>query len=264
MGFPNETKSHRVARDRVLEMEVALRRAMEAVAVARRALPPGGLVPEDYAFRGRRPDGSTGAVNLSEQFTVGDTLVVYSFMFPRSAGDDRPGPRVGATAGLPLHEGPCASCTALLDQLDRAMRHLAHRLDLVVVAKTSIDRLTAFAGERGWEHLRLLSSEGSTFKRDYGGEDARGAQQPMLNVFQRSADGIRHFWSSELLHAPMDPNQEMRHLGTIEPMWNLLDFTPAGRGTTEEQLQYACCGAQATTAHHVARSGSSSGGHVHV
>lgn len=55
-------------------------------------------------------------MHLSEQFTVGDTLVVYNLMFPRSSGDDRPGPRVGATAGpLPLQEGPCPSCTALLD-----------------------------------------------------------------------------------------------------------------------------------------------------
>jgi predicted dithiol-disulfide oxidoreductase (DUF899 family) len=261
MRFHNETESHRFARDRLLEMELTLRRSTEAVAVARRALPLGGLVPENYAFQGRRPNGSTGTARLSEQFTVGDTLVVYNFMFPRSANDDRAGPSVGVTAELPLHEGPCPSCTALLDQLDSAMRHLAHRLDVVVVAKTPIERLTAFAAERGWEHLRLLSSTANTFKRDYGGEDARGAQQPMLNVFQRSADGVRHFWSSELLHAPMDPDQEMRHLGTIEPMWNLLDFTPAGRGTAEEQLQYACCSAPAR---HAAGLGVFAGENHHV
>ena len=261
MRFPNETALHRLARERLLEMELALRRAMEAVAVARRALPPGGLVPEDYAFQDKRPDGSIGAARLSEQFRSGDTLVVYNFMFPRSANDARAGPLVGATAELPLDEGPCPSCTALLDQLDRAVRHLAHRLDVVVVAKTSIERLTTFAAERGWEHLRLLSSAGSTFKRDYGGEDSRGAQQPMLNVFQRCPEGVRHFWSSELLHAPMDAHQEMRHLGTIEPMWNLLDFTPAGRGTAEEQLQYACCSAQT---HHAVGSPTFARDHRHA
>lgn len=144
------------------------------------------------------------------------------------------------------------------------MRHLAHRLDLVVVAMTSLDRLTAFAAERGRRHLRLLSSAGSKFKRDYGGEDAGGGQQPMLNVFQRSAEGIRHFWSSELLHAPMDPGQDPRHVGTIEPMWNLLDFTPAGRGTADQQLQYACCGATGGTAHHAVGPGAPAGGQVHV
>ncbi len=234
MQFPNESAAHRAARDLLLEQELALRRAMEAVAVARRALPPGGLVPQDYVFQGRRAEGSTGRVRLSEQFTVGDTLVVYNFMFPRSPSDGRPGPVVGTTARLPLHEGPCPSCTALLDQLDSAARHLAHRLDMVVVARTSPDRLATFAAERRWQHLRLLSATDSAFASDYG-------REAMLNVFQRSEDGIRHFWSSELLYAPMDPGQEMRHVGTLEPMWNLLDLTPGGRGTAQEQLQYASC-----------------------
>ena len=246
MQFPNEPAAHRAARDHLLKQELALRRAMEAVAVARRALPPGGLVPEDYLFQGRRADGSIGDVRLSEQFTVGNTLVVYNFMFPRSPRDDRPGPVVGTTAQLPLQEGPCPSCTALLDQLDSAVRHLAHRLDVVVVAKTSPDRLATFAAERGWRHLRLLSMANSPFGADYGHE-------AMLNVFQRSADGIRHFWSSELLYAPMDPDQEMRHVGTLEPMWNLLDFTPEGRGTAEEQLQYSCCASRSAAGLALAR-----------
>ena len=241
MRFPNESDAYRVARDQLLERELALRREMEAVAVARRALPPGGLVLGDYLFRGRRADGSIGDVRLSEQFTSGDTLVVYHFMFPRSRSDDRHGPKAGATADLPLHEGPCPSCTALLDQLDNAVRHLAHRLNVVVVAKTSIERLSTCAAERAWQHLRLLSAANNSFKRDYGGEDSNGSPEPMLNVFQRSPDGIRHAWSSELLRAPTDPGQEMRHVGTIEPMWNLLDFTPDGRGVEDEQLQYGCC-----------------------
>ena len=217
MRFPNESDAYRVARNQLLEQELALRREMEAVAMARRALPPGGLVLEDYVFQGRRGDGTTGDVRLSQQFTSGDTLVVYNFMFPRSRNDDRLGPQVGTTAELPLHEGPCPSCTALLDQLDRAVRHLAHRLNVVVVAKTSIERLETFAAERGWQHLRLLSAANNSFKHDYGGEDPDGSPEPMLNVFRRSADGIRHTWSCELLHAPIDPGQEMRHVGTLEP-----------------------------------------------
>jgi predicted dithiol-disulfide oxidoreductase (DUF899 family) len=42
--FPGETDAYRSARNRLLEREVALRRAMEDVAVERRALPPGGDV----------------------------------------------------------------------------------------------------------------------------------------------------------------------------------------------------------------------------
>ena len=45
--FPNETEAYRAARDRLLAQEIGLRRTMEALAAARRALPPGGEVPQD-------------------------------------------------------------------------------------------------------------------------------------------------------------------------------------------------------------------------
>lgn len=62
---------------------------------------------------------------------------------------------------------------------------------------------------------------------------------PMLNVFRRDGEEIRHFWGSELLYAPTDPGQDPRHVGTLEPMWNLFDLTPEGRGADwEEQLSY--------------------------
>jgi predicted dithiol-disulfide oxidoreductase (DUF899 family) len=63
--------------------------------------------------------------------------------------------------------------------------------------------------------------------------------EQVLNVFHRHGDAIRHFWGSELLYAPAEPGQDPRHVGTIEPVWNLSDLTPEGRGTErDEQLQY--------------------------
>jgi predicted dithiol-disulfide oxidoreductase (DUF899 family) len=50
VAFPNESPAYRAARNKLLQREVALRRKMEAVAAAIRALPPGGAVPEDYDF----------------------------------------------------------------------------------------------------------------------------------------------------------------------------------------------------------------------
>jgi predicted dithiol-disulfide oxidoreductase (DUF899 family) len=239
--FPNETPAYREARNRLLDAEIELRRSMEAVAVSRRLLPPGGAVPEDYVFQGRRADGTVGAVHLSELFRTGhDALAIYNMMFPRWPSDDRAGPACGATARLPLAETPCPSCTALLDQLDGAVPHLDVRMSFAVVAKAPIDRLLTFASERGWRHLRLLSTAGNTYQRDYHGE-VEGGPQPMLNVFQRDEGGIRHFWSSEMLGAESDPGQDPRHVGTLEPLWNMLDFTPKGRGILEEQLQYECC-----------------------
>jgi len=240
ISFPGESPEYRTARDRLLEREIELRRATEAVAVERRGLPPGGEVPEDYVFRGATPDGSSTDVRLSELFAPGRaSLAIYSFMFPRDPSDDRPGPASGETARLPLAEGPCPSCVSLLDQLDGMAHHASPLVNFAVVAKAPLTRVLTFAEERGWRRLRLLSSTGNTYNRDYHAETAEGDQRPMLTVFHRDGDSIRHFWSSELFYAPWDPGQDPRHVGTLEPLWNLLDLTPEGRPPDwDEQLSY--------------------------
>jgi predicted dithiol-disulfide oxidoreductase (DUF899 family) len=238
--FPGESAEYRAARDRLLGQEIALRRAMEEVADVRRELPPGGVIPEDYAFRGAGEDGSATDVHLSELFAKNnESLVIYSFMFPRDASDERPGPNAGTTALLPLAEGPCPSCTAMIDQLEGAAEHASQRVNLAVVSKAPLERILTFARERGWRRLRLLSSAGNTYNRDYLAETTEGFQRPMLNVFQRDGGTIRHFWGSELLYAPTDPGQDPRHVGTIEPLWNLFDLIREGRPTDwDEQLHY--------------------------
>jgi predicted dithiol-disulfide oxidoreductase (DUF899 family) len=237
--FPGESADYRAARDRLLDEEIELRRAMEAVAARRRELPPGGEIPEDYVFEGAEAGGAPTAVRLSDLFAPGkDSLAIYSFMFPRDPGDKRPGPKTGQSAALPLAEGPCPSCVAFLDQIDGAAEHASQHVNLAVVAKAPLPRILAFAHERGWRRLRLLSSASNTFNRDYRAESEEGHQRPMLTVFHREGDVIRHFWSSELFYAPWDPGQDPRHVGTLEPVWNLLDLTPEGRPDWDEQLSY--------------------------
>jgi predicted dithiol-disulfide oxidoreductase (DUF899 family) len=216
VSFPGESAQYRQARDRLLEQEAELRRATEAVAAARRALPPGGTVPDDYVFHGRGPDGRPVDVSLPELFGPGqDSLVIYNMMFPRALDEDL----------------PCPSCTAFLDSFDGAAGHIAQRVNVVVVVKAGLPRLLDHARQRGWRHLRLLSSAGSTYNRDYLGEAADGSQMPMLNVFRRESGTIRHFWGSELLYAPSEPGQDPRHTDSIDALWNLFDLVPEGRGT---------------------------------
>ncbi len=242
MTTPGESNEYRTARDRLLEKEVELRRAMEDVAIARRSLPSGGEIPEDYVFQSIDPSGTTCEVKLSELFEPGkNSLVIYNFMFPRHPEDDRPGPSSGALSRVPRDQGPCPSCTALLDQLDGAVPHVEQRLNFAVVAKAPPARIAAFAKDRGWRNLRLLSAAGNSFKRDYCAETPEGFQMPMLNVFLRKNGHIRHFWSSELLYAPTERDQDPRHVGTLEPLWNLFDLTPEGRPVWDEQLQYGDC-----------------------
>jgi predicted dithiol-disulfide oxidoreductase (DUF899 family) len=146
----------------------------------------------------------------------------------------------GQTSFLKLEEGPCPSSVALLDQLDGAVEHASQHINLAVVAKAPLPRVVTFAEERGWRRLRLLSSAGNTYNRDYLAETPEGSQRPMLNVFHRDGGVIRHFWGSELFYAPTEAEQDPRHVGTIEPVWNLFDLTPEGRGTDwDEQLRYA-------------------------
>ena len=100
-----------------------------------------------------------------------------------------------------------------------------------MVVKAGLPRLLDHARQRGWRHLRLLSSAAGTYNRDYLGEAADGSQMPMLNVFRRDSGTIRHFWGSELLYAPSEPGQDPRQTDSIDALWNLFDLVPEGRGT---------------------------------
>src|SRR5262249_45533808 len=145
-----------------------------------------------------------------------DTLFAYNMMFPRAPDEDL----------------PCPSCTQFLDSFDGVVEHASQRINVVIIVKTALPRALEHARARGWGHLRILSSAHNTFNRDYHGESPdSGQQQPMLNVFRRDGGVIRHFWGSELLYEPPDPGQDPRHGDTIDPLWNLFDFTPEGRGT---------------------------------
>ena len=208
MNFPNETKQYRAARENLLKAEVALRKQIEAVAAQRRKLPPGGEVPEDYTFH-----GEDGEIKLSQLFKNGNTLVAYSFMY-----------------GTKMAK-PCPMCTSMLDGLNGNAQHIAQRTNLVVIAKSPLSRILEHARSRGWSNLKLLSSEKNSYNRDYHGEDEKGGQWPMLNVFHRHGEKIRHAWGSELMAAKEEPGQNARHVDPVWPLWNLLDFTPEGRGS---------------------------------
>ena len=207
MNFPNESKQYRAARDKLLRAEIDLRKQLEAVAAMRRKLPAGGETPEDYVF-----DGQDGKVKLSELFRNGDSLVAYSFMY---------GPKMAHA---------CPMCTSMLDGLNGSARHIAQRTNLVVIARSPLPRILEFARGRGWANLKLLSSEHNNYNRDYHGEDAKGAQWPMLNVFHKAGGRMRHAWGSEMLTAKLERGQDPRHVDLLWPLWNVLDFTPEGRG----------------------------------
>jgi predicted dithiol-disulfide oxidoreductase (DUF899 family) len=162
-------------------------------------------------------------IKLSELIRPGkETLVVYSFMY---------GPNMAKA---------CPMCTCMLDSLDGNAPHAAQRINLVVVAKSPIARIREFARGRGWRNLRLLSSAGNSYNRDYRGESADGKQWPALNVFVKRGDKIHHVYNTELMFAPRTKGQDARHVDAIWPLWNLFDFTPEGRSADwYQKLEYA-------------------------
>ena len=166
--FPNESPEYRQARNALLAEEIELRRHIERVATLRRALPPGGEIPEDYAF-----DSSNGAVRLSQLFGDKDTLVIYSMMFG------------------PQRESACPMCTAMLTSWEGTARNLRERVALAVTARSPIERLLDFKEERGWQNLQLYSDTTGDYTRAY--IDAGDGDVPGLSVFHRRDGMVRHF-----------------------------------------------------------------------
>lgn len=115
----------------------------------------------------------------------------------------------------------------LVDGLEGPAFHLSSRTNLVVVVvKTSPNRLGTFAQERGWPNLRLLSSRYNSVNCDYHFETAEGVQRAVLHVFIRHDDDIRHHWKSEITFK----SSETSSLDPIWSMYGVLDVTPEGRG----------------------------------
>jgi predicted dithiol-disulfide oxidoreductase (DUF899 family) len=213
--FPSESTEYRQARNALLAEEIELRRHNERVAALRRALPPGGEIPEDYAFEGR-----DGAVRISQLFGDKNTLVLYSMMF----GAQR--------------ERACPMCTAMLTSWEGTARNLRERVALAVTARSPIERLLDFKKERGWQNLQIYSDTKGDYTRAYVSAD--DGDMPGLNVFTRSDGTIRHFWSGEMSGETADPGQDPRGAPDVDPLWTILDLTPTGRGANwYPKLEYA-------------------------
>ena len=210
--FAGETNEYRKARQKLLNAERKLRREVEKVAALRRELPDGHVIPSNYVFEEYDATSkSEKTVKMSELFTVkGKSLVLYSFMYAK-----------GAT--------PCPMCTSFLDALNGAALHASKQVNLAVVARGPVKQLRAYANKRKWNNLRMLSSANNRYNQDYLAEAQDGSQLPMLNVFKKTRNQVRHFYTTEIFFAPNEPGQHPRHMDFLFPMWALFDLTKEGR-----------------------------------
>ena len=203
LRYPNERKEYRDARAALLKDEQELIDKVKSVAEKRRKLPPGGRLKEDDVFQWAN-DGKVGkSVKFSELFAGKNTLLLYSFMFG------------------PNWDNPCPSCTSLVDGFDRSWYQVNRDASFAAIAKAPADRINAWAKQRGWSQIWLLSGSESLYQADYKCQrDTDDMQYPVMHVFTKRDGGIFHFWGTEL------PGN---HVDTVWPYWNLMDFTPEGR-----------------------------------
>ena len=222
-NLPNESAEYLSKREELRLAEIELMNQREKVATLRRQLPPGPIL-EDYEFVEGPPsleegDAPAKKVRLSELFTAPDrALVIYQFMYGKK------------------QTSPCPMCTAWIDSFNGVAHHLAQNIDLAIVAAADLPTLRAHARKRGWDKLRLLSAGESTFKYDLGSEDREGNQDSTISVFTLDKQGtVRHFYS---VHPRLAHNIQTRGIDEYNPIWNVLDLTPQGRGTFDASLDY--------------------------
>ena len=145
LQYPNESREYRNAREELLRDEQELVAKVKSVAERRRQLPPGGELKEDYVFQWAN-DGKVGQrVKFSDLFGDKTTLLLYSFMFG------------------PNWDKPCPSCTSLVDGFDRAWYSISQNAAFAAIAKAPAPRISAWAKQRGWSQIPLLSGYHSSY-----------------------------------------------------------------------------------------------------
>lgn len=203
--WSGESAAYREARTALLAEEIALRRQIQRVAEQRRALPP-GPVAKDYRFL----DQHGRELGLADLFGQHDTLFTYLWMYG------------------PERERPCPMCTSFVGSLDVPAPDIAQRLALAIVGRSPVDRQLAFARERGWNHLAFYQAIDDDFVRDthwlHGSEE-----WAQVLVWSRRDGEVRLFWAAEGGPETADPGFDPHLAPDPTPLWNVLDWTPAGR-----------------------------------
>lgn len=184
--------------DRLFELETRLRGLREEIAELRRQRSSREVV-EDYLLA-----DSTGEVRLSDLFGAGqDLLVIHN-----------------------MGKG-CPYCTHWADGFVGHAKAIEARSALVVISDDPPSEQAAFARSRGWP-FRMVSSGGTSFKKDLDFLADDGTRVPGVSAFRKDADGtIRHVGK-----AFFGPGDEFC------PTWHFFDLLEGGVGDWRPRFEY--------------------------
>ncbi len=207
--FAGESDAYAKARQTLIAAEIEARRTLGRLAKQVQALPAGPAIEGDYVFH----DTNGSALKLGDLFGEHDTLVLYHWMYG------------------PERERPCPMCTNLLGPLAANAADIRQRTALAVVGRSTVERQTAFARERGWsDAMPLYQAQGDAFSLAIGALDPdSGSEMPALLVLKKDGDAVRLHWMGEITMEMADPGQDPRGAVDLAPLWNVLDLTPTGR-----------------------------------
>ena len=184
------------ARQQLLAMEKECSRALDAVAVQRRALPV-VEVDKDYVFT-----GPGGTATLGDMFEGRRQLITYHFMW------------------MPESDEGCPTCSFTVDNVGDLVHLHNSETSLALVSRAPLASIQRFKERMGWT-LPWYSSAGSDFNYDFqassadplDGQDAAG-----LSVFLREGDRVFHTYSTF-----------GRGIEVLMSTYHYLDLTPLGR-----------------------------------
>jgi len=178
--------------------EKELMRVKEELVTLRKQLPT--VTAKDYTFT----TSGGEKVHLSELFGDKNELIVIHNM--------------GKS---------CSYCTLWADGFNGFTKHIENRASFVLTSPNDFQTLAEFSKSRGWA-FNCVSTEGTTFKEDFGFKDEKGFPLPGVSVFIKNDDGrIEHYTK-----ASFGPGDDYCSI------WSLFELLPEGSNGWGPKVHY--------------------------
>ncbi len=111
----------------------------------------------------------------------------------------------------------CSHCTLWADGFNGVLKHLENRVAVVLESPDDPRVQRKFAADRGWL-FRMVSSRGTSLRKDLGYADAKNNPWPGLSVLTRTKDGK----ITRVSHSGLGPGDNFC------VVWDIFDLLPKG------------------------------------